>query len=125
MCPSLGRQVTIPSTRKGVQGDNLPSGGRLATLTELCHIGGSVTTFGEGRSISFSSVCQGIAHISPALSVVTVFLSFQEPTKRVLNPIYQESSFMWRNSPLSILLNPGPSEFNPISTLPLLLVFVG
>lgn len=37
---------------------------------------------------------------------------------------------MWINSPLSILLDsilihPGPSESNPINTLPLLLVFCG
>ena len=76
--------------------------GRFSNHTEHIHSGVPAS---RRILIPFSRVSQGTAHMYPLFSMVTAFLSFQEPTKRVLiNRIRQESSFMWRNAPLSILL---------------------
>ena len=85
--------------------------GRFSSHTEHFHSGVPAS---RRILIPFSSVSQGTAHIYPPLSMVTAFLSFQEPTKRVLvNRICQESSFMWRNAPLSILLIQAPQNSIP------------
>ena len=58
--------------------------------------------------------------------MVIAFLSFQEPTKRVFNKPYMSGEFFHVEKRSFIHPNnPGPSELNPMCTLPLLLVFIG
>ena len=97
--------------------------GRFSSHTEHIHSGVPASW---RILIPFSSVSQGTAHIYPPLSMVIAFLSFQEPTKRVFNKPYMSGEFFHVEKRSFIHPNnPGPSELNPMCTLPLLLVFIG